>query len=248
MEASAAPERTRRPIRPSGVVDEAFSLYAEHARVLLPTALLVVGVFAVVQALLASSGSFALILLGNALSIVASALYSGFVVKFVERLRSGGGPASVGDMFAAVAAVLGTLILNGILYGFAVAIGLVLLIVPGLIILTMWCLAAPSIVIEGRGVTEAFRRSAELTHGQRMPIFLTLLLALVVLIGLGIVLGLIGAVIGTVGIIVMQILASVIAAPVFSLIVAVLFFDLRGADVPVEPAAGPLDPPPAATA
>ena len=45
---------------------------------------------------------------------------------------------------------------------------MVLLIVPGLILLTIWAVIAPVIVVERSGVIDAFRRSRELVPRQRM--------------------------------------------------------------------------------
>jgi hypothetical protein len=58
-----------------------------------------------------------------------------------------------------------------ILTGLGVAIGLVLLIVPGLILMVMWSVAVPAKVVEKIGVIEAFTRSRDLTRGRRWPIF-----------------------------------------------------------------------------
>ena len=58
-----------------------------------------------------------------------------------------------------------------ILTGLGVAIGFVLLIVPGLILMVAWSAAAPAKVVEKIGVFEAFARSRDLTRGRRWPIF-----------------------------------------------------------------------------
>jgi hypothetical protein len=66
---------------------------------------------------------------------------------------------------------LWTLIGAGLLAGLGVAVGLVLLIVPGLILLTWWCLIVPVIVLEGKRVGESFGRSRELVHGHGWTVF-----------------------------------------------------------------------------
>ena len=73
-------------------------------------------------------------------------------------LRDGRLDQSMGDLFSAAAPFILTLILNGILFGIAVAVGFFLLIVPGLILITIWAVVAPSIVVENRGAIEAFGR------------------------------------------------------------------------------------------
>jgi hypothetical protein len=58
-----------------------------------------------------------------------------------------------------------------ILTGLAVAIGLMLLIVPGLILMVAWSASVPAKVVEKIGVFDAFTRSRDLTRGRRWPIF-----------------------------------------------------------------------------
>lgn len=50
-------------------------------------------------------------------------------------------------------------------YSAAVAVGLVLLIVPGLLMMTRWSVIVPVIVLERRGVGNAFRRCWQLVKG-----------------------------------------------------------------------------------
>jgi hypothetical protein len=50
-------------------------------------------------------------------------------------------------------------------------LGLIAFVVPGLICFTMWFVAIPACVVEGRGVSSSVERSAELTRGYRWKIF-----------------------------------------------------------------------------
>jgi len=74
-------------------------------------------------------------------------------------------------VFERVRPYLGTLILAGILAGLGIAVGLILLIVPGLILLTWWCLLVPAIVLEEKHVGESFSRSRELVRGHAWTVF-----------------------------------------------------------------------------
>jgi len=65
------------------------------------------------------------------------------------------------------------------LFGFAVGCGLVLLIVPGLMLMTRWAVSIPAEVIERTGVFRAFARSRDLVRGSRWAIF-ALLVALAI--------------------------------------------------------------------
>ena len=77
-------------------------------------------------------------------------------------------------------AALGVAILSGI----GIFLGLLLLILPGLILATMWAVAVPAAVIEGKSSTAALSRSQELTSGRRWRVFGAYLVALLlVLVG-----------------------------------------------------------------
>lgn len=66
-----------------------------------------------------------------------------------------------------------------ILSGLAIMLGLMLLIVPGVILFTMWAVSGPAVVAERLGPIAAMRRSAELTSGARWKVFGLLLLLLI---------------------------------------------------------------------
>jgi hypothetical protein len=57
-----------------------------------------------------------------------------------------------------------------------IGVGLILLIVPGLILLSMWAVAAPARVAGRPGVLEAMDRSVKLTQGQRWRVLALVLL------------------------------------------------------------------------
>ncbi len=64
----------------------------------------------------------------------------------------------------------------GILYAVAVALGCILLVVPGVMIAVAWVVAVPVLIAERLPVMATFGRSAELTRGNRWRIFGLLLL------------------------------------------------------------------------
>ena len=75
---------------------------------------------------------------------------------------------AVGQLLRAATPVIGQLILVGIVAGIGIVIGFVLIIVPGLILLTIWSVAAPVVVLERPGGLRALRRSRELVQRQRL--------------------------------------------------------------------------------
>ena len=102
----------------------------------------------------------------------------------------GGATSASASSSDAAAPYIGTLILNGILAGDRDHHRLPALIVPGLILITIWAVIAPSIVVEDQGVIEAFGRSRELVRGNGWNVFGAIVLAfLIVLRAVSIVLG-----------------------------------------------------------
>jgi hypothetical protein len=240
-------EGTANRIEPGRVIGEAFQTYRDHAGALLGGAVIVIGLAAVINGLFATTGSLALVAVGVLISIVAGVLYAGYVVKLVQDVRDGRRDFSVGELFSAAAPYIGTLFLNGLLAGIAITIGFVLIIVPGLILITIWSVIAPSIVVEDRGVIEAFGRSRELVRGNGWNVFGAIVLAFLIVIAVSIVAGLIGSALGDAGRVVLQAIANVITAPIAALVASILFFDLGGGvgapTTAAEPPAPTAEPP-----
>lgn len=67
-----------------------------------------------------------------------------------------------------------------ILWWLGVILGWILLIVPAMILVSMWAVALPAMVGEDLGVFEAFGRSRDLTRGNRLSIFGVLFLLVIV--------------------------------------------------------------------
>ena len=116
----------------------------------------------------ASSG---LALLAVLIALVATTLFTGMVVELVADVQDGRRDATVGQLLRAVTPVLGQLILVGIVAGVGIVIGFVLIIVPGLILITIWSVAAPVVVLERPARPGALRRSRELVRGNGWQVF-----------------------------------------------------------------------------
>lgn len=236
MEATTAQPRGRRPIEVGRVIGEVFETYAAHAAPLLISAFAIFFVVGLVQGVVADSG-FLLQFAATALGLIAQALYTGFVVKLTEDVRDGKRDFTVGELYSSASKFIGPLIVNGFLKGVAVVIGLFLLIVPGLYLLTIWAVTSPAIVSEGKDGIKAFGRSRELVEGQKMQVFLTMLVAFLITIGVLVVVLGIGAALGTGALVALSIFVSTVTAPIAALVAAILFFDLGGG----APAAPPED-------
>ncbi|MET0966527.1 MAG: hypothetical protein ABWZ02_09035, partial [Nakamurella sp.] len=67
-----------------------------------------------------------------------------------------------------------------VVFGVAVSVGLMLLVVPGVVAYLIWLLAAPAVVMEKASFGEAFRRSAQLTRGHRGRIAGAVIIAMLI--------------------------------------------------------------------
>lgn len=123
-----------------------------------------------------------------------------------------------------------------------------LLIVPGLILLTIWAVIAPVIVVERSGVIDAFRRSRELVRGNGWPTFWVIAVGFLISLAGGIVFGSIAAGLsdGPLVRIVFSALASTITAPIAALVAGILYYRLLeiAGGPPSPPADAPADAPP----
>lgn len=105
------------------------------------------------------------------LALLLQPIATGAVMFGVFRFLKTGRMASVGDSllvgFAKLFPVLGVAVVTGL----AVAGGMVLLVVPGVMIAIAVFVAVPAAVAEQRGVMDAIQYSRALTSGQRWRIF-----------------------------------------------------------------------------
>ena len=178
------------------------------------------------------------------MSLIATAIYTGFVVRVVQDIRADGTrDMSIGDLLSSVGPAIAPLVGNSILRGIAITIGFILLIVPGLFLLTIWSVTSPAIVAERQGAIDAFGRSHELVRGQGWAVFGCILVAFLISIGVGIVLLTIGAAVaGVGGAIAGSIIAGILTTPVAALVASILFFDLGGGNVAAQAPPAPVAP------
>jgi len=160
------------------ILDESWTLYTKF---FLHFFLIALGVFAVVNlgyaALLEaldddSGGRTALIALVTALASTIGLFWvQGALVRAVVDVHDGTIDAGPLASLRLTLPYVGRLILAGLLGGLAIVIGIILLIVPGLILLTRWALITQAIVLEDSDVRGAFGRSRQLVKGQAWAVF-----------------------------------------------------------------------------
>src|SRR4051794_7796596 len=154
-------------LSPGDVIGRAFEIYRDQIGVLLPAALVVFAVDALVRWVFNEG---LLTLVAVLVSLVLATLYEGMVVELVRDVQDGRRDNTVGELFGSVSPVLLPLIAVSLLAGLGIGLGFVLLIVPGLILLTFWSVVAPVTVIERPGVFGAFGRSWQLVRGYGWPV------------------------------------------------------------------------------
>jgi hypothetical protein len=173
---------------PAGeVIGEAWALYKAHWRHLLPLAAvfyLVIAVATLVLTLLL--GLFGALLAGVG-SLVGYFWLAGALTEAVADIRDGRPDLSLQETFARVWPRVWTLLGAGLLAVLGIAVGLALLIVPGLVLLTWWSVISPVIVLERRGAIESFGRSRELVRGRGWSVFAVVILTVLISFAIGIV-------------------------------------------------------------
>jgi len=227
-----------------GTISQIFSTYGAQASVLLPVAFAIFVVVAIVDAILA--GNLVLVPLSFAVTVVAATLYQGMVVGLVRDVQDGRRDSSVQDLIDAAWPVVLPLIGVAILAGIAIGIGILLFVVPGLILLTIWAVIAPVIVVERTGVMDAFGRSRELVRGNGWQVFGVIITVFLIAAVVSVVLSAIGASISdSLGIqIVFNLIASTLTAPITALAAATLYFRLLAIEDDAATPEAPAPPPP----
>ena len=222
-----------RSIAPGAVVNRILELYQQHAGTLLPVA---AGLYAI-QFLIAVLLPIALAVIVSIIFWVLAILYQGFVVELVNasehNVRRG-----IGDLINAVTPVLGSLMAISILFALALIVGFILIIIPGLIVLTVWSVTVPAEVLERRGVFASFSRSRELVRGNGWNVFGVIVIVFVGALVISFLVGLLAAPLGHVGRDLVQWAVNVAVAPVVALSASVLYFELlrvHGEPLPAEP-------------
>ncbi len=222
----------------SGVLGEAWKLYKAHAAHLLVIAFVIYLVAAIVAGLLSLAGIFGA-LLGSIVEFFAAFLLQAALVKAVQDVRDGRADLSFGETVSAASPYLWPVAGASILAGIAITVGLILFIVPGLFLITIWAVIVPVIIIERSGALASFGRSHQLVRGHGWHVFGTLVLAFLILIVVDILLGLVFSalpVLWRTGL--STVLSGTLIAPFLALVVTLIYYRLGGADGGQDPADG----------
>jgi hypothetical protein len=123
--------------------------------------------------------SAALVFVGLLLMAVAGALSQAVVLYGAfQDLR--GRPVSLAESVRVGLRRAGPIVALAIVMSLLGMLGLVLLIVPGMLLFTMWFVASSACVVERTGLRQSLRRSSQLTKGHRGKILGLMLLLFIV--------------------------------------------------------------------
>ena len=220
------------------VLDEAWTLFTRFFLRFFLIALLVFAsinlVYALLVAAISSDNDGAVVLLallGLATAVIGATWLQGAFVYAVQDARDGTFDASIGQIFSRVAPSILPLLGAGLLAGLGIAVGFLLLIVPGLYLITIWAVVAPVIVIEKPGVFAAFGRSRELVRGHGWTVFgIVLITALLSGIASALLQAAFSALPEFLEILIGSTIAQAVVAPFGAIAIAVMYFRLREAE------------------
>jgi hypothetical protein len=174
-----------------GVIGEAWSLYKRYWRHLLPISFVVYLAIAIVSALLTLALGWFGALVAALISLIGLFWVQGALVTAAEDIRDGRADLSFEETFQRVRPQLGAIVVAGLLAGLGVFFGLLLLIVPGLVLMTWWVLIIPVVVLERMPAGAAFSRSRELVRGYGWKVFGVIVLTILLLLAFEIVLSIV---------------------------------------------------------
>jgi|SRR5579859_1157672 len=177
------------------------------------------------------SGMHALaFLLGSVLTALCQAvvLYGAFQVMRGRRFQVG---ESLRRGLARFFPVIGTTLCMA----FAMMLGLIVLVVPGLIVLSMFYVAPAACVVERLGPFQSLSRSADLTKGHRWKVFgIYIVLSIVVAIGSTVLAAVLALAANTAVLIAGMFLWNTFARAIESVVAVVSYHDLRVAKEGVD--------------
>jgi hypothetical protein len=212
------------------VFERIFEIYRDQFTLLIPAALVVFVPVAVISGIIyAGDVSIFGALIVAAVATIATYWFQGMVVEAARDILDGRRDHTIGSLVQSVTPVIGPLVVAGILAGIGVGIGLLLLIAPGLFLLTIWAVIAPVIVIERKRAIESFGRSRELVRGTGGKVFSVIVVIFLLTLIVGAVIqALANSVSDSVaGYAVADLITRLLVAPFSALAAAVMFFELK---------------------
>ena len=170
-----------------------------------------------------TGGLVAILIIQTLLAYLVNAT---LVYGTVQDLR--GRQTNIGDCISRGLAVMFPVIGVAILMILATSLGMLLLIIPGLIVMTMLWVAIPAAIVERPGVFASLRRSRELTKGFRWKVFGLIILILISQWAIGWVTGFVLRMSGSIPAVLLgNLLVTVFFTALWAVVSAVGYHDLR---------------------
>jgi hypothetical protein len=164
-------------------------------------------------------------LLAAAISVIITAILQAAMLRAAAQATIGD-PVDVESSYRWGLRRFGSVLLVSIMVGIVVAIGFILLIIPGIIALTFLAVAVPALVVENVRGTDAMRRSATLVSGHFWHVLGVIVVAAIITGIIGSLIRAIGgsntvlgAIFGAIG--------QIIVAPYSALVSVLLYLDVR---------------------
>ena len=233
----------------SGVLTETWALYRRYAAHFLLIAFVIYLVAAILVALLSLVGIFGYFL-GEIIELTAVFLLQAALVKAVQDVRDGRVDLNLSQTVQAALPYLLPVAAAGILAAIGITIGFILIIVPGLILLTFWCLIVPFIVVGGSRALESFGNSWRTVRGYAWRVFGTYVLVFMILIAFAIVLGFVLILLPLfLRSFVNSVVSGTLIAPFLALVATMIYYRLTAAHAgqpytPTGPAGATVQEPP----
>jgi hypothetical protein len=229
-----------RPLSLGEILDVSFSLYRNAFGPLVVIAVVTSGLPQIVSVYLDAAGGpleNPLFWLGNSLLGLMLGTIGVGATTFIISERYLGRSIPAGAAFGRATPYFGRLLVLSILAGLAIMVGALLLVVPGLIIASGVLLAVPALVLESLpSGGRALSRSWELTRGLRAKGFLTVCVAILLLVIPTVAIGFIAAMFGGAGaeagetspaLTAAAVVLATIISPYVYVVITVLYYDAR---------------------
>lgn len=215
-----------RPRTPGEIWSEAFRIYRENAANLLLIVAVVVVPLTFVSAVIVQTGVTILgLLVGAAIGIIIWAVLQAAVLRGAAQATIGD-PVDIEASYRWGLSRFGSVLLVALLVGIVVAVGFLLLVIPGLIFLVFLSVSEPALIVENRRGTEAMSRSWNLVRGHFWHALVVILVAAIIT---GVIQGILTAIGGDNWFVawIFTAIAQIITAPFTALVTVLLYLDLR---------------------
>src|SRR6516164_8583469 len=227
----------------SGVLNEAWALYKRFFSHFILISFVIYLVIAVVTALLTLAAGGWGVFIGWLLSLFGVFLLQAALVKAVQDVRDGRVDLDLRATLEAALPFVGAVAGASILASIGIGIGFVLIIVPGLILLTFWSLIVPWIVLGGSGAMESFGRSWRTVRGYAWNVFGTYVLTFLILIAAEIVISVILIVLPYAWRnFISNIVSGTLIAPFIALVVTLVYYRLTAVHGEMAETGAPAEP------